>query len=194
MSASRRCRPTQIEPDSHEERSARVRQAVRHPWHGLAPDVREVRAVIQVFRQLVRRVGPVDLEGDVPRAIRHQHWSVVFVPLVWAAACGDRECPVLQWLGRAAASGPPIIVGGIEMAGKAAVCAGWGCIARGNVELGHPISRRSVRMDTQPRVRPTKVESTFLCTSTGENPWCSDQERALHSPRISMRANHVAGM
>ena len=47
------CAPTQIEPDSHEERLARVRQAVGHPWQRLAPDVREVRAAIQVFRQLV---------------------------------------------------------------------------------------------------------------------------------------------
>ena len=100
------CAPTQVEPDSHEELLARVQQAVGHPWHRLAPDVREVRAAIQVFRQLVRRVGPMD-----PRAIRHQHWSVVFVPLMWAAACCDRECPVFQWLGRAAACGPPIVVG-----------------------------------------------------------------------------------
>ena len=116
--------------------TARVRQAVRHPWQRSAPDVREVRAVIQVFRQLVGRVVPVDPQDDVPRAIRHQHWSAVFVPLMWAAACGDRECPVLQWLGHAAAGGPPIVVGGIEMPGEAAT--------RGNVELGHPISRRFV--------------------------------------------------
>ena len=40
------CAPTQIEPDSHEERLALVQQAVGHPWQRLAPDVREVRAAI----------------------------------------------------------------------------------------------------------------------------------------------------
>ena len=82
--------PTQIEPDSDEERFARVPQSVRRPRQRWALDVREVRAVTQVFRQLVGRVGPVDPQGDVPRAIKHQHWSAVCVLLMWAAACGDR--------------------------------------------------------------------------------------------------------
>ena len=78
----------------------------------------------------------MDPRGDVPRAIRHQHWSVVFVPLMWAAACGDRECPVLQWLGRAAACGPPIIVGGIEMPAEDAVFVGWDAL-REAMSSGH---------------------------------------------------------
>ena len=51
-----RCAPTQIEPDRHDERLARVRQADTHgsEW---APDVREVRAVIQVFSAVGREGG-----------------------------------------------------------------------------------------------------------------------------------------
>ena len=100
-----------IEADERDERFARIRQAVRHPWHGLAQDVREVRAVIQVFRQLVRRVGPVDLEGDVPRAIRHQHWSD-FV-------CGQRH----------------VVTGSVQFLVGSCSCQWTKC------ELGHPISR-----------------------------------------------------
>ena len=117
------CAPTQAEPDSHEERLARVRQLVRQPRQRMAPGLREVRAATQVFRHLAERVGPVDPQGEIPRAIRRQHWSAVYVPLMWAAACGDRECP--QWLGHAASGGPPIVVGGVEMAGEDAVYAGW---------------------------------------------------------------------
>ena len=52
------------------------------------------------------RVGPVDPQTStlVSRVVL----------LMWAAACGDRECPVLQWLGQAVAGGPPIVVGSIE--------------------------------------------------------------------------------
>ena len=70
------CAPAQVEPDSHEERLARVRQLVRTPRLRMAPGLREVRAATQVFRHLAERVGPVDPQGEVPRAIRRQHWSV----------------------------------------------------------------------------------------------------------------------
>ena len=119
------CAPTQVEPDSHEERLARVRQLVRQPRQRMPPGLREVRAATQVFRHFAERVGPVDPQGEVPRAIRRQHWSAVYVPLMWAAACGDRQCPLLRWLGHAASGGPPIVVGGVEMAGEDAVYAGW---------------------------------------------------------------------
>ena len=49
--------PTQVEPDSHEERLARVRQLVRQPRQRMAPGLREVQAATQVFRHLAERVG-----------------------------------------------------------------------------------------------------------------------------------------
>ena len=83
----RRVHP-QVEPDSHEERLARVRQLVRQPRQRMAPGLREVQAATQVFRHLAERVGAVDPQGEIPHAIRRQHWSAVHVPLMWAAACG----------------------------------------------------------------------------------------------------------
>ena len=70
-------------------------------------------------------MGPVDFEGEIPRAIRRQQWSAVYVPLMWAAASGDRECPLLQWLSNAASRGPALHVGVSYMPGEDALYAGW---------------------------------------------------------------------
>ena len=58
------------------------------------------------------------------RAIRRQQWSVFNIPLMWAAAMGDRSCPVLQWLAQSAQH-LSIPVCGVEMLGHDAVMAGW---------------------------------------------------------------------
>ena len=86
---------TEVESDSHEERVARVRQLVRRPIH----------------------------QRELPGAIRRQQWSAVYVPLMWAAASGDRECPLLQWLSNAASRGPALHVGVSYMPGEDVLCA-----------------------------------------------------------------------
>ena len=93
------CAPTQVEPDSHEERLARVRQLVRQPRQRMAPGFRQ--------RHRYSVILPKEWVPWIRKAIRRQHWSAVFVPLMWAAACGDRECPLLQWLGHASSGGIP---------------------------------------------------------------------------------------
>ena len=78
--------PTQIEPDSHEERSARVWQAVRHPWQRLAPHVREVRAVIHVC------LSPVGSEGGSRGSSRRcstRHQTSTLVSRVRASDVGS---------------------------------------------------------------------------------------------------------
>ena len=172
-------------------RLAWVRQAVRHPM--AATGTRCSRGSGSDSGPFVSWSGgwvPVDHQGDVPRAIRHQHWSVVFVPLMWAAVCGDRECPALQWLRADHPSSweasrcqvrPPCSQGGTH-------CERQCRVGASNLEKICPSGYTT-------RVRSTKVGCTFLCTSPGENsPWCSNLRRALHSPRISVRAYHVAGM
>ena len=81
------------EPDSHDMRLVRVREALQRD--GQPP---EVRRAVEAVRSLAARIGQVDPEGGVPRVIRRQQWSVFNVPLVWAAAAGDRSCAVLEWL------------------------------------------------------------------------------------------------
>ena len=75
--------------DSHDHRLSRVRQRVKRS---------DVAAVVEVFRTLSGRVGPVRANQEVPRQILRQTWSALNVPLMWAASSGDEECPVLLWL------------------------------------------------------------------------------------------------
>ena len=75
--------------DSHDQRLRRVRQRVKRT---------DVAAVVEVFRALSERVGPVTANQEVPRVILRQTWSAENVPLMWAASSGDVECPVLLWL------------------------------------------------------------------------------------------------
>ena len=61
---------------------------------------REVRRVRDMVMRLVDRVGHVDHSaGVIPREIRRQQWSFLNIPLMWAAATGDRSNVVLQWFG-----------------------------------------------------------------------------------------------
>ena len=50
--------------------------------------------------------------------------TIVNVPLMWSAGCGDRDCGVLQWLATAAASLSESFLGDL-IDGAAAACAGW---------------------------------------------------------------------
>ena len=77
-------------------RLERVRAALQE---GRVTQNREIRHAIEMVRALTARIGrPVDPSEGVPRGIRRQQWSAFNVPLVWAAANGDRSCPMLGWL------------------------------------------------------------------------------------------------
>ena len=43
-------------------------------------------------------MGAVPVGADLPRGIRQQKRSPVYVPLLWAVARGDESTPVLDWL------------------------------------------------------------------------------------------------
>ena len=72
---------------------------------------RGVRNAIGMVTSL-SRTGPV--RGDLLR----QQWSVFNVPLMWAAAAGDRKSPVLLWLADAC-------VAGVDTVGRDAVFEAW---------------------------------------------------------------------
>ena len=86
--------------------------------------MRAVRHVVDAVRLLVERVGRWDASEGLPRAIRRQQWSIFNVPIMWAAATGDRSCGVLQWVAQSAEN-LSISVGGCDMTGSEAVFAGW---------------------------------------------------------------------
>ena len=109
--------PTQPEPDSHEERFRRVRQAMQQERRDEG-QTRTVDAASEFIRRLVERVGPVRLEDGVPREIRRQQWSVFNVPLMWAAAVGDQECAVLCWISTISEDWPQVQTFFGEMTGR----------------------------------------------------------------------------
>ena len=61
--------------------------------------------------------------ADTPRAIRRHQWSALNVPLMWAAAAGDRSHPVFQWLLEVVATIPEVTVAGIDMTVQSRI--GW---------------------------------------------------------------------
>ena len=63
------------------------------------------------------RVGFVDEGGTVPKQLRHQQWSSFNVPLMWAAAPGDADSHLLQWLEARAERLPPMWVGDQQILG-----------------------------------------------------------------------------
>ena len=96
-------------PDSHEERVARVRHRMQNE-HRTCAQQRLVRDFEEFFTSVVRRVVPTDVDaGEIPRALRRQRWSVLNVPLMWAAAAGDDQSAVLQWLMAKSEHLPPLM-------------------------------------------------------------------------------------
>ena len=113
----------QDEPlDSHDERLRRVRRMLQQDSE--TRSTREVRVAVNAVRSLVERIGHWEVSEGVPRELRRQQWSMFNVPIMWAAASGDRSCGVLQWVAQAAQD-LSIPVCGSEMTGSEAVFAGW---------------------------------------------------------------------
>ena len=107
--------------DSHDQRLRCVRQRVKRS---------DVVAVVEVFRALSGRVGPVRANQEVPRQILRQTWSALNVPLMWAASSGDEECPVLLWLAHAGEQVESLSACDATWNGREAVFAGWGVHSR----------------------------------------------------------------
>ena len=112
-------------PDSHEQRVARVRRTMQNE-HRANAQQRFAREVEEFFANVVRRVGPIEAEVvEIPRALRRQRWSVLNVPLMWAAAAGDDQCAVMQWLTAKCEQLPPFCFHGEEMSCAEAVRISW---------------------------------------------------------------------
>ena len=87
---------------------------------------RQVLVAEEFIRSVISRVGLVRRSQDeIPRSLRRQQWSALNVPLMWAAAEGDRDCGVLRWLRSRADTLPPLSVGGEDVSAHDAAVAGW---------------------------------------------------------------------
>ena len=107
--------------DSHDERLVRVRESLQRGNH----IDRGVRNVVVMVTSLASRIGPVHNDQGVPRLILRQQWSALNEPLMWAAAAGDSENLVLLWLADECSRGGPVLVAGVDTAGRDAVFEAW---------------------------------------------------------------------
>ena len=114
---------TQVDPgDSHDHRLARVRHAMQHERR-LDARHRQIRDAENFIRDVSRRVGPIDVADGVPRVLRRQQWSPFYVPLMWAAAEGDRQCALLKWMISLARTLP--LLDGQVITSEEALTVGW---------------------------------------------------------------------
>ena len=72
--------PDDVAPmDSHDERLARVRDAINQERRQ-----RQVLDAEVFFTRVCERVGPLHrTEDGIPRSIRRQQWSALNAPLMW---------------------------------------------------------------------------------------------------------------
>ena len=116
--------PIQDIPDSHDQRVARVRDAMIEERRQ-----RQVRDAEVFITRVCERVGPVlRTEDGIPRTIRRQQWSALNVPLMWSAAEGNRGCAVLEWLISNAQQVSSFNAAGEEVSGREAALIGWNAL------------------------------------------------------------------
>ena len=80
-----------------------------------------MRSAIDVITSIAARAGSLHDGQEILQSIERQQWSAFNIPLLWAVAEGDRNCPVLLWLARHCHEVERITVAGVETAGREAV-------------------------------------------------------------------------
>ena len=94
---------TQMEATLSDTESCEVpqrRRRLRLRWNP-DPEFRRDRdtwAAEHLIRQLAVRVGALQSDDPLPRALHQQRWSPLNVPLMWGVAEDDPTTPVLEWL------------------------------------------------------------------------------------------------
>ena len=97
----------------------------------------------------------------VPRLVLRQQWSALNVPLMWAAAAGDSENPVLSWLADECSRGGPVCVAGVDTVGRDAVFEVARSTVGSNALLGHTVTRRFIGVDPPTGVCSAEVGRTL---------------------------------
>ena len=130
-------------PDSHDQRLERVRRPVQRQVEFIPPGGQNARFRVcrameqgqcaerhhavhlaaESIRFLATRVGPHPSE-DIPQEIRRHQWSALNVPLLWAAAEGNNENPVVQWVVQESERISTVSVAGTQMSGRDAAISG----------------------------------------------------------------------
>ena len=140
--------------DSHDQKFVLVSRQMQR-------ERREVHAVSQFIRTVAARVGFVDEGGTVPRQLRHQQWSAFNVLLMWAAASGDADCHLLQWLEVRAERLPPMRVGDQQISGRATVRTGWEVLRNTLQSWGitsrEHLAESTIKVSGDPGGEPTSV-------------------------------------
>ena len=95
-------------------------QRSRLVWDRDTDVSQDVNTAATLIRVLVSRIGAVPHGGVLPGAMRRQRWSALNVPLMWAAAGQEENCPFVEWLISA-----PIHFHGGDLAPSVAMRVGW---------------------------------------------------------------------
>ena len=111
-----------IPTGSQNARFRRVRRAMQQGQ--CAERHHAVHLAAESIRLLATRVGPHPSE-DIPQEIRRHQWSAMNVPLLWAAAEGNNENLVVQWVVEESERISTVTVAGIQMSGRDAAISGW---------------------------------------------------------------------
>ena len=86
---------------------------------------RQIRDAENFIHDVSRRGGPIDVADGVPRVLRRQQWSSFYVPLMWAAAEGDRQCALLEWMISLARTLPLLDINGQVITSEEVLTVGW---------------------------------------------------------------------
>ena len=161
-----------------------VRRRLRLVWDSEQNSNSEVHAAATMVRSLADRVGPMPRGSILPGAIRRQRWSVMYVPLMWAAAGQAASCPLLEWLVlvTSAVSEPVTLFGG-EMPASVAARVGW-------ESLRHAM--RSWNTNSEDDLSAWLGRSGFPATRPGNHIHGRAQERDGRLP--SGRPSGIVGM
>ena len=117
--------PGEVVPSGSNARFMRVRRAMQQ--ERCVERHHTVHVAAESIRLLASRVGPHDSE-DIPREIRRHQWSALNVLLLWSAAEGDFDNPMVRWLVEESERLPTVIVAGVQMSGFFAAVTMWGSL------------------------------------------------------------------
>ena len=82
------------------------------------------------------------------------------MPLMWAAAEGDRQCALLEWMISLARTLPLLDINGQVITSEEALTVGWE-VLHNAMRSGSEFQGGFVRMDSQPRVSTSSVGCPF---------------------------------
>ena len=94
-------------------------------WLACPDGAHDVQQLVGVIRGLAQRIGFLPSQNGIPHQVLRQRWSALYVPWMWAAAEGNEQAPILDWIASTANAVTDVPVAGTPTGGHQAVQAAW---------------------------------------------------------------------